>query len=67
MTTGHSADSTMCFFCDTCSESTETDHIDFGDAWDQAKAAGWRSYKGPDKKWAHSCPSCTEDFAKGKR
>lgn len=50
--------------CDTCSEHIETDHVDFTAALEFAKSQGWRAYKGPDNLWAHSCPSCTEDFAK---
>lgn len=53
--------------CDTCSEHFETDHIDFDQARQAAVLEGWRTYKGPDKEWANSCPSCTEDFAKNKR
>lgn len=54
--------------CDTCSEHLEADgHIDFTAALEFAKSQGWRTYKGPDKEWAHSCPSCTEDFAKSRR
>lgn len=53
--------------CDTCPEALDTEHIDFTEARTAAQAKGWRSYKGPDKEWAHSCPSCTQDFAKGKR
>lgn len=50
--------------CDTCSEHLETDHIDWRAARDFAHEKGWRAYIGPDKKWAHGCPSCTADFAK---
>ncbi len=53
--------------CDTCPEHLECDgHVDFTAALAFAKEKGWRVYKGPDKEWAHSCPSCTEDFAKRK-
>ena len=59
----------QCFvmYCDECAEHLETDHVDFTAALACAREQGWRAYKGPDKLWAHSCPSCTEDFAKGKR
>jgi hypothetical protein len=53
--------------CDECPESFDTEHVDFTAALAAAKQNGWRVYKGPDKQWAHACPSCTEDFAKGRR
>lgn len=52
------------FSCDSCSDYIATGDKDFHPAWEIARDAGWRAYKGPDKLWAHSCPSCTEDFAK---
>jgi hypothetical protein len=53
--------------CDTCPEHIETDHIDFRKALEYANEMGWRAYKGPDKLWAHACPSCTEIYAKEQR
>lgn len=53
--------------CDTCPEEFDTEHVDFTAARAAGHEKGWRVYKGPDKQWANSCPSCTEDFAKGKR
>lgn len=55
------------FSCDSCPENLEVDEDDFAAALAAAKMAGWRTYKGPDDMWAHSCPACTEDFAKEKR
>lgn len=53
--------------CDTCPEHIETECDDFNEAKAAAKKAGWRTYIGPDKEWADSCPPCVEDFAKSKR
>lgn len=53
--------------CDSCPEAFDTEHIAWEPAMAAAKAEGWRAYIGPDKKWAHSCPACTEDFAKRQR
>lgn len=53
--------------CDTCPEHFETDHVDWSAAKAAAKEVGWRSYVGPDKKWADSCPSCVESFAAERR
>jgi len=55
------------FQCDTCSDYIETEEEDFDEALRAARAAGWRVYKGPDKEWAHACPSCTSDHAKGRK
>lgn len=56
------------FFCDECSEHIECDgRTDFKGSFIYAKEKGWRSYIGPDKKFAHACASCVEDFAKSKR
>jgi hypothetical protein len=55
------------FDCDSCTDHIEVDETGFDEALEAAKAEGWRAYIGPDKKWAHSCPSCTEDFAKERR
>jgi hypothetical protein len=53
--------------CDSCPESWDTEHVDWYAALGAAKKEGWRVYVGPDKEYAHSCPACTEDFAKSKR
>lgn len=52
------------FNCDSCPEANAPDGDTFGEKLTSAKAKGWRAYIGPDKKWAHSCPSCTEDYVK---
>ena len=62
----HSAQA-FAIHCDECPESFDTEHVDFYEALASAKAQGWRVYIGPDKAFAHSCPSCTEDFAKRSR
>ena len=53
--------------CDTCPETIETEDREFAEAKDFAFGKGWRRYKGPDDKWADSCPVCVVDFAKSKR
>lgn len=55
------------FSCDTCPENLEVEADDFAEAKTEAKSKGWRTYLGPDNLWAHSCPACTEDFAKRPR
>jgi hypothetical protein len=55
------------YVCDTCPEDIATDEREFEDRQLALKKAGWRTYKGPDGAWAHSCASCVEDFAKDKR
>ncbi len=55
------------FHCDECPEHIDTGCFDFTVALAEAKKKGWRTFKGPDGLWAHSCPSCTEDFAKQQR
>lgn len=54
------------FHCDTCPEHIETDKDDFTQALIVARRKGWKTYKGPDKQWAHACPACVEDYVKGK-
>lgn len=53
--------------CDECPECFDTEHIDFYAALESAKSEGWRAYIGPDREWAHSCPSCAADFGKERR
>jgi hypothetical protein len=53
--------------CDECPEAFDTEHVAWGPALEAAKEKGWRAYMGPDKKFAHSCPSCTEDFKRTQR
>ena len=52
------------FHCDTCPEHIEPEGGGFSEDFAIAKSKGWRAYMGPDKQWAHSCPSCTEDYVK---
>lgn len=63
--TFHTKEST--FSCDTCPESIDCDDREFQEAKEFAESKGWRTYRGPDKQWAHSCPVCVADFAKSKR
>lgn len=51
-----------CFHCDECPEVIETEQDNFKDAIVVAHRAKWVSFKGPDGKWAHACPSCHEDW-----
>lgn len=53
--------------CDECPEDIETGESDFNEAREMAARAGWRTYKGPDDKWANSCPACVETFKHSKR
>lgn len=55
------------FSCDECPETIETDEEDFAAAKAKIEAAGWRTFKGPDKQWAQACPVCVAEFAKGNR
>lgn len=56
------------FHCDECPEHIDTEEPDnFEAATAAMKAAGWRTFKGPDKQWAHSCPLCVSDFAWSQR
>lgn len=50
------------FQCDTCPEIFETKRRDFLEAKIFFERFGWRSYKGPDKMFAHACPPCTANF-----
>jgi hypothetical protein len=53
------------FHCDTCPSHIECDgRSDFTGSLIYAKSKGWRTYKGPDKQWAHACPSCTAEYAR---
>ena len=52
------------FQCDSCPDYLDTDEHDLMVAIVIAKKKGWRAYRGPDQEWAHSCPSCREDYAK---
>lgn len=54
-------------YCDECPEDLETQHSNFDYARNMAADAGWRAFKGPDGEWANACPSCVQDFAKGKK
>lgn len=38
----------LVFECDSCPEVLETDTADFSEAWEQARADGWKS----KKRWA---------------
>lgn len=53
--------------CDECPEHIETECTEFNDAREIAKKAGWRTFKGPDDKWANSCPACVSEFVRSKR
>jgi hypothetical protein len=55
------------FSCDECPETIETGERDFIAAKENATKNGWRTFKGPDDKWANACPVCVAEFAKSKR
>lgn len=45
------------FECDSCPEIFDADTDDFSDAWERAKADGWRSRKIATE-WLHGCARC---------
>ncbi len=52
------------FHCDTCPEHIKCDDCtEFTDSLIFAKRKGWRTYIGPDQKWAAACPVCVADYA----
>lgn len=53
--------------CDECPDHLSLDATDFEGRKEEIKAAGWRTFMGPDKKWAHACPDCVRKFARDKR
>lgn len=55
------------FQCDTCSDHIATGEDDFTPALTEAKSKGWKAYVGPDKEYAHSCPSCVETWKTNQR
>jgi hypothetical protein len=56
------------FFCDECPEHIECDgRSDFTGSLIYAKEKGWKTFKGPDKEWAHACPACVQAFAASRR
>ena len=63
--TFHNAEST--FSCDECPETIDCDGREFVEAKEFATSKGWRTFKGPDKKWANACPVCVASFAKDQR
>ena len=54
------------FQCDTCPDYLDTEEEDLMAAKVIAQRKGWRTYKGPDKLWANSCPTCVRAFAQGR-
>ncbi|MDD4891978.1 MAG: hypothetical protein PHU85_18820 [Phycisphaerae bacterium] len=48
--------------CDFCLRAPEWYPGEFRQAWDRAKADGWRARKDADSDaWVHSCPDCTRE------
>lgn len=52
------------FQCDECPDYLDTEEPDMRAALEIVKRRGWRTYRGPDREWAHSCPSCVAKFAR---
>jgi GH25 family lysozyme M1 (1,4-beta-N-acetylmuramidase) len=48
----------VAFSCDGCSETTDETDSQFGEAWDEARAAGWVSARDEDGEYEHYCPEC---------
>lgn len=67
MTISKQKDGNYVVACDECPEDIETEQSGFDDARNMAAKAGWRSFKGPDKKWANACPACVETYRHSKR
>ena len=56
------------FQCDECPDYFDSQEPhDFTLAKTFAKRNGWRTFKGPDGKWADACPSCVAKFAEARR
>jgi len=59
--TAHNVKGEFAFSCDQCSESiTPNGQTSFGEAWAEARAAGWRAEKLQWGEWEHFCPVCVE-------
>ena len=52
--------------CDECPEALGP-FASFLDAKEAADAEGWRTFMGPDKRWANACPECVKSFAETRR
>ena len=46
------------FACDECGEEIEIAGGTFGDAWEAAKAHGWRCFQDDAEEWQRRCPDC---------
>ena len=46
------------FICSECCEEIEIAGGTFADAWEAAKARGWRCFQDDDEEWQRRCPDC---------
>ena len=46
------------FECDACDATFTSDQEEFVDAWNEAKADGWRAEKLSARDWLHRCDRC---------
>lgn len=53
--------------CDECPEALDTETDDYKAAGAAIRTKGWRTFKGPDGKWANACPACVQQFARQQR
>lgn len=51
-------DDCICFDCDKCSATHETESSYFNEAWDFAQQDGWRRRKNNKNEWEHFCEDC---------
>jgi hypothetical protein len=53
------------FSCDECPETLDCEgRRDFNECQEYLKSKGWRTFKGPDGKYANACPCCVHDFGR---
>lgn len=48
------------FECDSCPATLESNTDNFTDAWNKAKAEGWKTHK-IGAIWVHACDRCEVD------
>lgn len=47
----------LVFECDSCPATFEAESADFSEAWEMARADGWRAKK-LGTEWLHGCAKC---------
>ncbi len=52
-------DEYICFDCDKCSATYETESSYFDESWDYAQQDGWRrKFNDKTNQWEHFCEDC---------